>query len=155
MSRTIERKFRSLRLIGCNISNMQDYFGYKNEPNCRRKIQVKRSDENIRNLTLTIKINRRECDVLESYIKELPGDVNNYIYEFLAVNRKVVFRINLSDSFPFDRSNWTLLENKKNRNSLEYTDFDPNELYCLDSYSPAMLIDKEILIYVSRLDWFN
>jgi hypothetical protein len=155
LSDFLRRKFANLERSGCDVSQMHEYFGYKNTDNHIRTIMLQRDDERINRLILTITSKRRECDVLESYIEGLPRDVNNYIYSFLAKTHKRTLHIDLPEFYPMGPATWTLVENSLNGQQKQNTDMDPNELYCGGDYSPSVIFDKEILIYVSRLKWFN
>lgn len=150
----LQRKFRQIQRSGCDIEKMHEYFCIPNTPTDRRTIILVRDEEDNMKMHLTIKRTIRECTPFESYIKQLPRDVNNYIYEFLADNRCIQYTLTFPPYYPFNEVTWKLESYIVNRKNTRYTGFDPNTMYCGGDQSPCMLFETEILLYVSKLDWF-
>jgi len=140
---------------GCNLEKLDKYFGWKDSERNIREILLKRDLENNEVLHISIKSKYRILDILDTYINGLPRDVNNIIYSFLSTVRELNYTILLPENYPFKPPIWVLKNYIENGKSIIYKGVDPNELYCGGDYSPSMHIDREILIYVSRLKWFN
>jgi len=140
---------------GCDISKMHEYFGYKNTQNNIRSIKLKRDQNVMSRFYLTIKSKKRDYQPVETYIKNLPGDVNNLIYSYLHTVKKLKFTIQIPHHYPYDEPKWSLTRYTENGVEKRNYDFEPNYLYCGGDYLPSMFFDKEILIYVTKLDWFN
>jgi hypothetical protein len=149
------RMFDRLYNKGIDFSNLHLFYGYKNLEFHSRKVSFEQSRSNdFRNFILTVKSIKKDCDILESYIKELPRDINNVIYSFLVDVRKLTYSIHLPDDYPFSKPEWSLVKYTINNNR-SIVEYDATQLYCESSFSPAMQIDSEILCYLSKLEWFH
>jgi len=132
---------------------MHEYFGMRNTQKHIRKISLERNDENNRIFTLKIESHKRELDPLHTYISGLPRDVNNYIYSFISTTIEMKHRIEIPMEYPFRKPQWTLLEFKIDGKSKKEEENKKEELICDADWTPAFVFDKEILTYISTLDW--
>jgi hypothetical protein len=136
--------------INCDVSKMQEHFGMENTPNHIRKIRLERDEEVFSRQTLIIECYKREADVLDTYINGLPRDINNYIYSFLSTTIKLKNIIELPPDYPFAPPLWIPLEYVVDGVSRLK---DKHQEFCNTDWSPALKLDKEILIYISTLEW--
>ena len=150
----ISRLRNHLRYIGCDKEKMHEYFGFTNDANNIRKIRLVMDQENNRMWSLYIESHRREASPLETYINGLPRDINNYIHSFLVDIRRMTHVINFPQDYPFEPCTWTLQEYTVNGVSKKREEEKKEKMFCIEDWSPAFKIDKEILFYVSELDWF-
>jgi hypothetical protein len=109
--------------------------------------------ENNRRYTLLIESHKRTASPLETYINGLPRDVNNYIHSFLVDVRRMTHVINFPLTYPFEQPTWTLHEYTVNGLSKKADEEKKDKLFCGNDWSPSLKIDKEILTYVSGLNW--
>jgi hypothetical protein len=153
--RFIRRLFRNLKDDGCDLENLDKYFGWKDTERNIRNISIKRDYEHPRCLHLTIKSKHRDYDVLETYLDRLPRDMNNIIYSYLFTVRELGYIINIPMNYPFEEPKWVLKMYSENGKQKPHYEPDPNALYCGQDHSPSMHIDREILLYCSMISWFN
>jgi ubiquitin-protein ligase len=156
-TRRFDRGFDDLLRQGCDLSNLQDFWGYKRTDTINRQISLCKSLEQLNTAELTIKINKNCLTPFETYIKELPRDINNVIFSFLRDNRILKYSIHYTDEYPFRPPVWTLMDYRKNSEK-QFNDirnhFDL--LYCGGrEWSPAITMENEILMYLSTIPWFN
>ena len=142
-----------LRHIGCDKEKMHEYFGFTNTSNNIRKISLTMDKENNRRCTLRIESHKRTSSPLETYIDGLPRDVNNYIHSFLVDIRRMTHVIEFPLSYPFEQPLWTLQEYTVNGISKKEDEEKKATLFCGVDWSPAIKIDKEILLFISKLEW--
>lgn len=150
LDRYMLRLFEKFDNIQCDISKLHEYFGIKNTENRMRRICLEKTNDNIVNYTLTIESYNREFDLLKNNIFDLPKDINIYINSYLQNNRKIQYYIELPPNYPFQKPEWTLIEYKVNgvKKDAKYT------IFCSQfDWSPALSLDKEILNYISTLEW--
>ena len=158
MTTALRRMRHNLSLLtrnGCDISEMQDYFGYKNTNKHIRKISFEPIDDSLLMFMLNIKSYKRDNDIFDIYIKELPREINIFISEFLTTERKITCRIELPENYPFSQPIWKLISYKENGRSTTYPYLDVSLLYCGKDYSPISLLDSDILCYLSKLNWLS
>ena len=99
-------------------------------------------------------------------IKELPREVNDLIYSFLLpVKVAFQFRLKNDDHYPFIPSNWIVeryfylnSNNMSLRNLVNYETYHKhlvkeNERIIKENWSPATTIDKQILSFISNLNF--
>jgi hypothetical protein len=157
-TRRFERGFSDLLRQGCDLSNLQDFWGYNKERDTmKRQITLFESPNKINTAELTIKIKKNSPSPLETYIKELPRDINNVIFSFLKEDRILKYSIHYIDEYPFRPPIWTLVNYRKNgKNPFNEQPNHFDFLYCSGSeWSPAITMENEILTYVSTIPWFN
>ena len=109
--------------------------------------------ENNKRCTLYIESHKRTASPLETYINGLPRDVNNYIHSFLVDIRRMTHVINFPQDYPFESPKWTLQEYTVNGLSKKEDEEKKETMFCGADWSPSLKIDKEILTYVSGLEW--
>jgi hypothetical protein len=134
-----------------DMTKMHEYFNIKNTKNHIRKISLERDGDSLCQCVLTIESRKRDYDLLKNNIIELPRDMNNEIYDYLYSHHKIKYTITLPPEYPFVESVWNLIEYQENGKKR------PTEelmLFCNGNWSPAMSIDKEILTFISTLEWF-
>jgi ubiquitin-protein ligase len=150
LNRYIVRLFEKFDNIQCDISKLHDYFGIKSTENHTRRIYLEKTNENSLEYMLTIESYKREFDLLQNNIFDLPKDINIYINSYLQCDHKIQYAIELPPNYPFQKPEWTLIEYKVNdiKKDAEYT------IFCSRfDWSPALSLDKEILNYISTLEW--
>jgi len=151
----LKRRLEYLRESGCDFKKLHEYFGYKDTENHIRNISLRR-DPSIANVfTLTIKQKKRDVTPVQTYINQMPKDVNNLIYSYLATNREIKYLIELPSDFPFQPMKWSLISFVENGISKTDEGIDPNDMYCGKDFSPAMSFDLEILLHLSRIPWLH
>jgi hypothetical protein len=146
---TRRRLFTSLSI---KYDKMDEYFGIVSTKKHIRNISFHRDDENNRKFILKIESYKQELDPINTYIFGLPRDINNYIYSFLSTTRIMKHRIELPIDYPFVQPYWTLLEYTVDGQSKKEEENKKEKIYCRD-WSPATILDKEILAYISTLTW--
>lgn len=151
----LNRRLDYLRQSGCDFKKLHEYFGYKDTENHIRNISLKR-DPSIANV-FTLTITQKKCGVspLQTYIDQIPRDVNNVIYSYLATNREIKYLIELPAEFPFEPIKWSLLSFVENGISKTDEGINPNDMYCGKDFSPVMTFDSQILLHLSRIPWFH
>ena len=149
----MSRLHSHLRYLGCNKEKMHEYFGFTNTSNNIRKIRLVMDQENNKRCTLYIESHKRTASPLETYINGLPRDVNNYIHSFLVDIRRMTHVINFPQDYPFESPKWTLQEYTVNGLSKKEDEEKKETMFCGADWSPSLKIDKEILTYVSGLEW--
>jgi hypothetical protein len=102
---------------------------------------------------LRIESHKRDASPLETYIDGLPRDINNCIHSYLVDIRKMIHLIEFPLSYPFNPPTWTLQEYTVNGLSKKADEEKKEKLFCGADWSPSLKIDKEILTYVSTLEW--
>jgi len=156
-TRRFDRGFSNLLNQGCDLSNLQYFWGYKDTDYTKRQISFFESPNEINTAELTIKIKKYNVSPIQTYIKELPKDINNIIFSFLKDDRILKYLIHYTDEYPFRPPTWTLVTYVKN-GEREINDM-PNHfdlLYCSGrEWSPAITMENEIIMYVSTIPWFN
>jgi ubiquitin-protein ligase len=91
-------------------------------------------------------------------IKELPCEMNRLIMTYLNNNLTVKIKISFTDNYPFVSPQWTLInvENHINHNIniRDYFQEMINSHNCqyANSWSPAINIENDILIFITRID---
>jgi len=148
-----------------DFMNLQEFYGYKNTESFKRKISLKPDELTKYKFILNIQVLQKDYDLVLNNIKELPKDVNNVIYSYLHYGRRMKWCIEFCANYPFEESEWTLLEDvtyglyerptmmdmKKNKQVEE----DKIRKIKCSSLSCVQFIEKEILLYLLTLDWFN
>jgi hypothetical protein len=155
-TRRFERGFINLIDQGFDLSNIQHFWGYKNTSDTKRQISIYKLPNQINTAELTIKI-KNNISPFDTYIKELPGDINNVIFSFLRRSRVLKYSIHYTDEYPFIPPKWTLMEYKLNgENQLNDIRKTFELLYCDGrEWSPAITMENEILMFISSIPWFN
>jgi len=142
---------------GCNFSKMEKYYGYKNSENVKRRIILEPDQEKKYKFMLTIKFNKRDYDLLYNNIKELPRDVNNHIYSYLHTKKEIKWSIEFPHQYPFENTIWKLLEYKstKSFHSHQIEEEQKVKQFQCGSLTIIQFLEKEILLYLMTLSWFN
>jgi len=157
MKKSQERIQRGLERIindGCDLENMQDYFGYKNTENHIRKISLEKDETKDLTYNLQIESTRREINLCINNISRLPRDINNYIYSFLVKKNKIKYSIEFPLGYPFSGPKWTLTEYTINgKNKMDKV--EPYNPFCGRDWSPVMYIEKQVLYYTTKLKWVH
>ena len=151
--RYIKLLFNHFIRMGCHPEKMHEYFGFTNTTNNIRKICLEMDPENNQRATLIIESYKREADVLDCYIHGLPRELNNIIYSYLVDIRKMKHLIELPNHYPFIEPTWTLIKYSVNGTSKKEEEDEKDKIFCGGGWTPALKLDKEILSYVSTLDW--
>jgi hypothetical protein len=149
----LNRRLDQLQRGGCDLANMQDFYGYITSENNQKTIHLQRESTNT--FTLTVKVKKKSADVLQTYISELPRDMNNEIYSFLVSSYHLRYRLEIPDQYPFCHLTWIFEKYSKNGLENSKFDMDPNEMYCGQDHSPATTLDKEILMFISKIPWLS
>lgn len=144
-----------LRQDGCNFSEMEKYFGYKNTHTHKRKISLEYEENNLHKFSLTIVSNKREHDILDIYIKELPREINAAISEYLITKRVIKCSVEIPLDYPFKEPIWKVVKYSENGKIVPYNHYDPAKLYCSGDHCCVMMIEKDILNYLSQLPWLT
>lgn len=151
--RILNRSLEGMKTAGCEFSKLNEYFGYRNTDNHVVKIFLERDPNLVNIFTLTI-IQKTLVNPFQTYVKELPRDMNNEIYSFLSVRRELKYVLEIPSDFPFQPLNWSLISFKENDISKMETGISPNEMWCND-FSPAMTFEGQIRTYLSTLPWLH
>jgi hypothetical protein len=153
--RTLNRRLEHLKLCGCDFNNMHEYFGFKDTNNNIRKISLTRDPVLANVFKLTITQKKCALNPLQTYISQLPRDMNNSIYSYIAANRKLTYILEVPSDFPFSPLIWSLESFKENGCLKSHSEADPNEMYCGSDFSPAMSLETQILMQLSRISWLH
>jgi hypothetical protein len=132
-----------------DLKKMERYFGISDTDISTHSISLQRKTRFHYDLTIK-KLN--VYDPLATYIRFLPRDVNNLIYSYLRETNFVIkIRVSLPRDYPFDLSIWTVTNYVKD-GKLQDVREETKKARCLSkNLSPTMMLDKEILCYVSTL----
>jgi hypothetical protein len=153
--RTLNRRLEHLKLSGCDFNNMHEYFGFKDTKDNIRKISLTRAPGLANVFKLTITQKKCALNPLQTYISQLPRDMNNYIYSYVATTRKLIYILEVPSDFPFSPLIWSLESFKENGDLKSHSESDPNEMYCGSDFSPAMSLETQILMHLSRVKWLH
>lgn len=153
--RTLNRRLEHLKLSGCDFNNMHEYFGFNDTKDNIRKISLTRAPGLVNVFKLTITQNKCAISPFQTYITELPRDMNNHIYSYVATTRKLIYILEVPSDFPFSPLIWSLESFKENGALKSHSESDPNEMYCGSDFSPAMSLETQILMHLSRLKWLH
>jgi len=153
--RTLNRHLAYLKRSGCDFNKMNEYYGYKDTENHIRKISLMRDPTLANVFKLTITQKKRELNPLQTYIDNLPRDMNNVIYSYLYVKRELNYLIEIPNDFPFRPLLWSIVSFKENDVSKYEDIINPNEMYCGNDFSPAMTLESQILLHLSGIPWFH
>lgn len=149
----MSRLHSHLRHIGCDKDKLHESFGFTNTTNHIRKISLAMDNDINTRYYLRIESHNRDASPLETYIDGLPRDINNCIHSYLVDIRKMIHLIEFPLSYPFNPPTWTLQEYTVNGLSKKADEEKKEKLFCGNDWSPSLKIDKEILTYVSTLEW--
>ena len=146
---------------------MEEFFGYKNTDLVKRNISIVPDEVSKYKFILTIKMWRREYDLIYNNILQLPRDINNSIYSYLQENKEIKWSIEFPIRSPFENTIWKLIKyNNNNNNNNNNNGKDElskrriveerkiEKIQC-GMMTVTQFIDKEILLYLMTLDWFN
>lgn len=149
----IERREAYLKYSGCDIIKMHEYFGLKNTNLLTHDISMTRVNNKPFQYNIEIKKYSRDYDLIKNNIRQLPRDVNNYIYGFLVANTKINITVNLPIEYPFRPAKWTVTEFIKNgKNSPNRALFETMKIERkLCDWPISMYIDKQLLYYLTML----
>jgi hypothetical protein len=149
----IERREKYLKHGGCNIIKMHEYFGLKDTNLVTHDISMTRDNNNPFQYNIKIKRYARDYDLIKNNIRQLPRDVNNYIYGFLVGNTKINITVNMPIEYPFRPAKWTVNEFIKNgKNCANRALFETMKIERkLCDWPISMYIDKQILYYLTML----
>ena len=153
--RTLNRRLQHLKLCGCDFGKMHEYFGFKDTKDNIRKISLTRDPFLANVFKLTIKQKKCSLSPMQTYISQLPRDVNNLIYSYIYLNRSLTYTLEVPGDFPFTPLIWSLESFKENGISKPNYDANPNDMYCGSDFSPAMSLESQILLYLSRITWLH
>jgi hypothetical protein len=153
--RILNRRLAQLKRSGCDFNKMHEYFGYMDTKDNIRRISLTRDMCLANVFKLTVTQNNCAIDPLQTYISELPRDMNNEIYSYLIAKRELKYVLEIPSDFPFEPIKWSLVSFKENGVLKSYSYTDPNEIYCGSDFSPAMSLDAQILIHLSRIPWLH
>ena len=149
----MSRLDRHLKHLGCDKNKLHEYFGFTNTTNNIRKISLVMDQDNNRQYILNIESYKREASPLETYVSGLPREINNHIYSFLVDIHKMKHIIDLPESYPFDPPRWTLQDYTVNGVSKKAEEEKKEKMFCGEDWTPTLKIDKEVLLFVSKLEW--
>jgi len=153
--RILNRRLSQLKSSGCDFNKMHEYFGYMDNKDNIRRISLTRDTGLANVFKLTITQKKHAIDPLQTYINELPRDMNNEIYSYLVAKRELKYVLEIPSDFPFTPIKWSLVSFEENGVLKSYSETDPNEIYCGLDFSPAMSLDAQILIHLSRISWLH
>jgi len=135
------------------------FYGYQDSDTIIRKISLELCDIKNNHLKLKIKSKRRDYDLIYNNILDLPRDVNNVIYSFLLDVREINWNIEFPIKYPFENTLWELsshIVNGKDISSVtSFSEQQKIEILQCGSLTVTQFIEKEILMYLLTLDWFN
>lgn len=151
----IRRNLSFLRRDGCNLSEMEKYFGYENTHSHIRNISLEYEENNLFKFSLTIVSTKRENDILDIYIKELPREMNSVISEYLITKRVIKCSIEIPLQYPFKEPIFKVVEYSENGKAKPYNHYEPSTLYCSGDHCCSMMIEKDVLNYLSKLPWLT
>jgi len=141
------------------FKDIAKFYGYQNSDTVIRKISLEPCEIKNNHFKLKIKSKKRDYDLIYNNIIELPRDVNNVIYSFLLDVREINWKIEFPINYPFENSVWKLtshISNGKDISSVtSFSEKQKIEILQCGSLSVVQFIEKEILLYLITLDWFN
>jgi len=146
--RIIDRRHSHLSNL-FDMNKMERYFGIIDTDYSTHSVVFQRNGRFHYDLAIK-KLN--VYDPVATYIRGLPRDINNLIYSYLRdTNFIIKIRVRLPRNYPFDSSVWTVtyyIKDGTPQNMREET----QKVRCLLKNSlPSMMIDKEILYFVSDI----
>ena len=132
-----------------DMNKMEIYFGILDTDYSHHSISLVRCGRFRYNLSIK-KLN--VYNPLNTYIQELPRDINNVIYSYLSdTNFIMKINIRIPYTYPFDSPVWTVLHYVKDGKPQNRNEETKNARCLLRHSSPVLTLEKEILIYVSNL----
>jgi len=146
--RIIDRRHASLTR-SFDMKKMETHFGILDTDYSKHSIVLQRKgrfhyDLNIKKLNV--------YDPITTYICGLPRDINNLIYSYVRdTNFVIKIKIRIPRNYPFDSSIWTVIDYVKDGKQQNIRK-ETKKTRCLSkNVSPTMMLDKEILCYISDL----
>jgi hypothetical protein len=146
--RTINRRHDALiRMF--DLNKMEIYFGILNTDYSKYSISLERNGRFHYEMTFK-KLN--VYDPLITYIQGLPRDINNVIYSYVSETNFIIkMQIELPHNYPFNFPLWTVVKYIKDGKPQDLNEETQKARCLLKNSSPSMMIDKEILYYISNL----
>jgi len=153
----MERRENYLKRGGCDMKKMHEYFGLKNTSLVTHDISMTRDDNIPFQYNIEIKRYARDYDLIKNNIRQLPRDVNNYIYGFLVTHTKINITVKLPIQYPFQPTKWTVTKFIKNgKNSPNRALFETMKIdKKLCDWPLTMYIDKQLLAYLTLLTMYQ
>ena len=141
------------------ITNLQYFFALNQCDKCKINISL----ECVNNTKLILSVNYVSNQKLKiDYVKMLPKEINDLIAEYLLPSITLKFEIEYPLGYPFGGICWRLIycdnELSNLKNIYKYYSFIAEEhtKYNLsDSWSPAITIDKDILVFLTKIINFD
>ena len=131
------------------MKKLEKYYGIVDTDYSKYSISLKRTS-NFKYKLLIKKLT--VYNPLKTYIKELPRDINNVIYSYLwQPNLIMRISITLPSDYPFACPNWEVINYVKNGKKEDTYEETKNANCTMESTSPSMTIEKEILAYVVKV----
>jgi hypothetical protein len=153
-TRRFDREFYQLTKNGYDLVK---HYGITNTGTTKRQIYIYKSRNRAYTTELTIKINKNDLSPLETYIKDLPRDINNVIFSFIRDDALLKYCISYTSVYPFQPPTWKLIRYRKNgEKHINDISNHYDLLYCNGrEWSPAITMESEILLFVTAIPWFN
>jgi hypothetical protein len=141
------------------INNLQYFFMLNNYD----KGKFNMSLEPLNNTKLILSINYVSNQKLKiDYVKMLPKEINNLIAEYLLPSITLKFEVEYPQGYPFGGICWRLIycdnEFSNLKNIYKYYAYIAEEhtnYNLTDSWSPAITVDKDILIFLTKIINFD
>jgi hypothetical protein len=151
------RREAYLKVGGCDIEKLHEYFGLKNTNLITHDISMTRDPDNPLQYKIEIKRYTRDYDLIKNNIRQLPRDINNYIYGFLVTNTKINITVKMPIEYPFKSAKWTVTKFIKNgKNSPNRALFETMKIEKkLCDWPLTMYIDKQLLVYLTMLTMYK
>jgi hypothetical protein len=153
----MDRRENYLKHGGCDMSKIHEYFGLKNTNLVTHDISIIRDANNPFQYNIEIKRYARDYDLIKNNIRQLPRDVNNYIYGFLVTHTKINITVKLPIEYPFKSAKWRVTKFIKNgKNSPNRALFETMKIdKKLCDWPLTMYIDKQLLVYMTMLTMYK
>ena len=105
---------------------------------------------------------QNDFDLVANNIRELPPEINRMISEYLPSYITLQIRLDYTDNYPFDAPKWSLISCDDRlasslKNAEEYYRYiieNHNSFYTEERWSPAIDIDRDILMFIVRINHF-
>ena len=146
--RIINRRHQAMR-NATHMKKLEKYFGIEDTDYAKHSISLKRTS----NFRYKLIIKKRTVyNPLKTYINGLPRDINNLIYSYLWQSNLIMrISIALPHDYPFACPNWEILKYMKNGKKQDVREETKNVMCVMESTSPSMTLDKEILAYAVKV----
>ena len=145
-----------------DIKNLDTYFNIINTPEQQTTISsLINEDEKTIALKITYNYNNIHFNVKKNNIRELPQEINDIIQSYLEGCIEINTLTSYDNEYPFSPPQWNLTSVlDKTTSSCNLKEYYTNIVKChnnqyLMSWSAAIYIEKDILIFIARIADFE